>query len=78
VSHLCGMQFDTITGTALLTDRQKSWRNTTKQALGLKPIRPKEAPVTPFKVHPYISTIELENLEGQRTLKYEKLYVIND
>ena len=43
-------QFDTITGTALLTDRQKTWRNITKQALGLKPIRMKMAPTSPFKV----------------------------
>jgi hypothetical protein len=48
---LCCMQFDTITGTALLTDRQKSWRNITKHALGLKPIRPKQSPDTAFKVH---------------------------
>jgi hypothetical protein len=48
------MQFDIITGTTLLTDRQKSWRNITKQALGLKPVRLKQAPVTAFKVPSYV------------------------
>lgn len=48
---LCVLQFDTITGTALLTDRQKTWRNITKQALSLKPIRLKRIPESPFKVY---------------------------
>lgn len=52
ISEECPLQFDTITGTALLTDRQKTWRNITKQALSLKPIRLKRVPTKPFKVFP--------------------------
>ena len=72
ITEECPLQFDTITGTALLTDRQKTWRNITKQALSLKPIRLKRVPTKPFKV---FSSAQVRKLAQILLLHHDKMKI---